>query len=233
MEELRDKILTHVSDDEMSRICLNLSITNDAEVAAELLFDPVFSIDQKLDGGYTFLYYASIFDATDVIELLLNVGANRDVVNDEGIKLSTWIRQYGSEKAISRFDESRSIRLTKFTRNIDYAKKLQRDLWNTATEQDPNGEKGFVDVLMAMENGNETDLILAVRDWETLYDGYTLLHLAMIYDNTRIAKHLVVHGLDQCPSGGRSTNVVPADVWARMYGSDEINDLFPRSDNTR
>lgn len=225
MEELRDKILTRVSEDEMSRMCLNLSITNDVEVAAGLLSSPDFSIDQKLDGGYTFLYYASIFDATEVVKLLLNAGANRDAVNDEGVKLSTWIRQYGSEKVISRFDESRVVKVSTHVRNVAYAEKLQRDLWNMATEQDPNGEKGFADVLMAMGNGNETDLVLAVRDWETLYDGYTLLHLAMIYDNTRIAKHLITYGFGQC-----GANVVPADVWARMYGSGEINDLLPRED---
>ena len=52
----------------------------------ELLIKSGQNIDEKGDMGYTALHYAYAHNRRDVIDLLINYGANKDVLNEFGFR---------------------------------------------------------------------------------------------------------------------------------------------------
>lgn len=341
----QDKIwnmVENLDNDSMQYRCVLVAMTNSAEGAIELMISPDFYMDEIFEGGYTFLFYAVVYDAVDVVEQLLANGANKNVSNDERVNLIDWCYKNGSKDMIAKFSRQKTYGrssgivghrlnhsgteafspwmelakmsraetqdmweeplekpllepskydamkpweelkseppswhlkdpssyytpessnkprsepsgnsgpeswekpkseasnkpcsepsgnsgpVTTYKRDEKFLEKVMENLWNLVTIKDPNGEKKFADLLIAMMSGEKYDVVYIIKDdkFDTyeLYDGYNLLHLAMIFDNVEAAKYLIENKI-----GTWGGNTLSPENWARMYASQEINDLF-------
>ena len=156
---------------------------------------------------------------SEVIENLKLTKAPESIKRSEDAKKFFGIETFGS---VAEYDSPNSPIEPGSPVNV-YTEAIKNKLIQKAKH---GGDMDLMTIIEIMPNGNVEEFMEIMFNErfepDRLYDGYNLLHLAMIYNNVEVSQFLIENGMGDMSGPG----IIPAKNWAEMYGSEKIRKLF-------
>ncbi|KJH45924.1 ankyrin repeat protein [Dictyocaulus viviparus] len=189
-----------------------------AEKVYEVLIKCPDLVNKPDNDGLTALHYATKYGNLEVVEVLLNFGANADVTSKE---LMTPLHMSAKAQLLIVFiilfatnyvePSTKSSQLLKLTRTgkFDSSSRFKDNLSNSNRSMTVNSPIAIVDLLVRRgANVNAADAY-----------GLTPLHYAAMKANTLTAQALLTNGANVNPKGVKGMTPLPT---ACIHGSDDI-----------